>query len=93
MKSLIILILSLLIISCKEKVNTLEPPMNQDNVTTMSSISNYDSIANLVKIKGDTLAYSEIFYHLKDSDKISRTDTFMCYSEIMAEKFIMSKHT
>lgn len=78
---------SLLIVSCKEKVNTLEPPMNQDNVTTMSSISNYDSIVNLVKTKGDTLAYSELFYFLKDSNKRDRTDTLMYYSKIMAEKF------
>ncbi|KMQ58734.1 hypothetical protein ACM40_17255 [Chryseobacterium sp. BLS98] len=87
MKSLIILMVSLLIVSCKEKVNTLEPPMNQDNVTTMSSISNYDSIVNLVKTKGDTLAYSELFYFLKDSNKRDRTDTLMYYSKIMAEKF------
>jgi hypothetical protein len=87
MKYLIILTVSLLIVSCKEKVNTLEPPMNQDNVTTMSSISNYDSIANLVKTKGDTLAYSELFYFLKDSNKGDRTDTLMYYSKIMAEKF------
>jgi len=87
MKNLGIILLSLLIISCKEKVDSVEPPINQDDVITMSSISNYDSIANLVKIKGDTLAYSELFYHLKDSDKISRTDTLMYYSEIMAEKF------
>ncbi|GEJ48141.1 hypothetical protein [Chryseobacterium sp. ON_d1] len=87
MKNLIILILYLLIISCKEKINSLTPPINQDSVITMSSVSNYDSIAKLVKTKGDTLAYSELFYFLKDSNKRDRTDTLMHYSKIMAEKF------
>lgn len=87
MKNLVILMLSLFLVSCKEKATPSTPPINQDQVFTMSSISNYDSITNLVKTKGDTLAYNELFYHLKDSDKISRTDTLMYFSKIMAEEF------
>lgn len=87
MKNLVILMLSLLLVSCKEKATPSTPPINQDQVFTMSSISNYDSITNLVKTKGDTLAYNELFYHLKDSDKTSRTDTLMYFSKIMAEEF------
>ncbi|MBL1220989.1 hypothetical protein JET18_09080 [Chryseobacterium sp. L7] len=84
----IVILMVLSIFSCKEKVTSpsLET-VNQDDVITMSSISNYDSISNLVKTKGDTLAYNELFYHLKDSDKISRTDTLMYFSKIMAERF------
>lgn len=87
MKNLVILIFCLLIVSCKEKITPLTPPINQDSVIAISSISNYDSIANLVKAKGDTLAYNELFYFLMDSNKEDRTDTLMHYSKIMAEEF------
>ncbi|WP_223560440.1 hypothetical protein [Chryseobacterium lathyri] len=40
-----------------------------------------------MKTKGDTLAYSKLFYFLKDSNKGDRTDTLMYYSKIMTEKF------
>lgn len=79
--------LSLLIVSCKEKVTSSTSQINQDKIITISSISNYDSIINLVKTKGDTLAYSELFYFLMDSNKEDRTDTLMHYSKIMAEEF------
>jgi len=87
MKNVIILIISLLIVSCKEKVVPPKSKINQDEVITMSSISNYDSITNLVKTKGDTLAYNELFYFLMDSNKEDRTDTLMYYSKVMADKF------
>ncbi|HCM34213.1 MAG TPA: hypothetical protein DF603_08700 [Chryseobacterium sp.] len=87
MKRMVILMLSLLIVSCKEKVTKSIPPINQDDIITMSSISNYDSIANIVKTKGDTLAYNSLFYFLMDSNKEDRTDTLMYYSKIMAEEF------
>lgn len=82
-----IILILILFISCNKNIKHPDEKINQEEVITMSAISNYDSIANSVKTKGDTLAYSELFYHLKDSDEISRTDTLMYYSKIMAEKF------
>lgn len=80
------MLLSLL--SCKDKIiSPLPTPVNQDDVITMNSISNYDSISNQVKTKGDTLAYNKLFYFLMDSNKEDRTDTLMYYSKIMADKF------
>lgn len=61
--------------------------INLEQVTTISSISNYDSMAYLVKIKGDTIAFNELFYYLKDSHKLDITDTLMYYSKIMADKY------
>jgi hypothetical protein len=87
MKILIALIISLLVVSCKEKVTPPVSPINQDEVFTMSHISNYDSISKLVKTKGDLNAYDELFYFLMDSNKEDRTDTLMYYSKIMSEKF------
>lgn len=83
----ILFILLLQIISC-EKKEKFDLPENQDEVITMNSLSgNYDSIVNRVKNFGDKDAYSELFYHLKDSNFTARTDTLMIYSKIMAEKY------
>ncbi|WP_125349382.1 MULTISPECIES: hypothetical protein [Empedobacter] len=58
----------------------------------MNSISdNYDSITTKVKKLGDEEAYSELFYHLKDSNFEGRTDSLMVYSKIMAEKYHFEK--
>lgn len=72
--------------SCQKRNEPNIPKVGKE-VVTMSSISNYDSIVNVVKTKGDKEAYNELFYHLMDSDEISRTDTLMYYSKIMAEKY------
>ncbi|KFF10108.1 hypothetical protein IW15_21455 [Chryseobacterium soli] len=45
------------------------------------------TLFNLVKGKGDTIAYSKLFYFLMDSNKEGRTDTLIYYSKIMAEDF------
>ena len=60
---------------------------NKGEVKSISAVSNRDSIVNLVKTKGDTLAYYELFYFLMDSNESDRTDTLMYYSKIMAEKY------
>lgn len=86
MKKIVILTLMVLLNSCKKK-ETFDKPASQDEVITMSNISNYDSITKLVKTKGDTLAYDELYYFLMDSNKEDRTDTLMYYSKIMAEKY------
>lgn len=58
----------------------------------MNQISmDYETLINNVKFKGDTLAYDELFYHLMDSDEISRTDTLMYYAKIMTEKYNYEK--
>lgn len=58
----------------------------------MNDIStDYDTLINRVKIKGDRDAYDEIFYYLMDSNKAERTDTLMIYSKIMAEKYNYDK--
>lgn len=72
--------------SCQKK-DALSKSEKHDKVITMNSISNYDSIVNLVKIKGDTLAYDELFFYLMDSNEKDRTDTVMYYSKMMAEKY------
>ncbi|MCJ7936060.1 MAG: hypothetical protein MUW56_21140 [Chryseobacterium sp.] len=86
MKVIVILIFTILLSSCQEK-KTLDKPINKSDIITMSNISNYDSITKLVKTKGDTLAYDELYYFLMDSNKEDRTDTLMYYSKIMAEKY------
>jgi len=86
-KKTILFILFLQIISC-EKTEKFDLPENQDEVITMNSLSgDYDSIVHRVKNFGDKDAYSELFYHLKDSNFTARTDTLMVYSKIMAEKY------
>ncbi|WP_267403242.1 MULTISPECIES: hypothetical protein [unclassified Chryseobacterium] len=90
MKAITILILIIILNSCREK-KIFDKPINQNEVVTMSNISNYDSITNLVKNKGDIVAYDELYYFLMDSNKEDRTDTVMYYSKIMAEKYSNEK--
>ena len=97
MKKIITFILILNFISCNksEKNETninLDLTQNQSEIITMNSISqDYDSIINRVKVYGDKEAYSELFYHLKDTNFEGRTDTLMFYSKIMALKFNYEK--
>jgi hypothetical protein len=86
-KITVLFILLIQIISC-EKTEKFHLPENQDKVISMNSLSgDYDSIVNRVNNFGDKDAYSELFYYLKDSNFIGRTDTLMVYSKIMAEKY------
>ena len=87
LKEIIAILMILILMSCK-KDEKFDSTVNQEEVITMNSLySDYDSIVNRVKNFGDEEAYSELFYHLKDSDFESRTDTLMFYSKIMAEKY------
>lgn len=87
MKNLFLFLIIFSIISCK-KLEQFESVENQEKVITMNSLSgDYDSIINRVKFYGDEEAYSELFYHLKDSNFEDRTDTLMFYSKIMSEKY------
>ncbi len=91
MKNIFSFIIIFLLFSCK-KENNIVTPIIHENVTTMNSISdNYDSITTKVKKLGDEEAYSELFYHLKDSNFEGRTDSLMVYSKIMAEKYHFEK--
>lgn len=90
MKAITISILIIILNSCKEK-KIFDKPVNQNDIVSMSNISNYDSITNLVKNKGDVAAYDELYYFLMDSNKEDRTDTVMYYSKIMAEKYSNEK--
>ena len=86
MKYIIITLAFLFVVSCQKK-NKLHELNENDKVITMNSISDYDSIIHNVKLKGDTLAYNELYYYLMDSNEQDRTDTLMYYSQIMAEKY------
>ncbi|MDM1521959.1 hypothetical protein NZD85_02100 [Empedobacter stercoris] len=91
MKNIFSFIIIFLLFSCK-KENNIVAPVIHENVITMNSISdNYDSITTKVKKLGDEDAYSELFYHLKDSNFEGRTDSLMIYSKIMAEKYHFEK--
>jgi len=97
MKKIITFILILNFISCNKseknetKIN-LDLSQKQSEIIIMNSISqDYDSIINRVKVHGDKEAYSELFYHLKDTNFEGRTDTLMFYSKTMALKFNYEK--
>ncbi|MCD9576869.1 hypothetical protein [Flavobacterium soyae] len=101
MKGKIIFILLVLVfVSCKEKeVNKIKEvkiakeeknheDVDQDEVVTMNTIAtNYDTLVNRVKKKGDEDAYLELFYDFKECGKEVRTDSVMVYSKIMALKY------
>lgn len=91
MKIIIITILIGILNSCQKK-EVFDKPIKQDEVITMNEITtDYDTLINRVKFRGNTDAYDELFYHFMDSDKIARTDTLMYYSKIMAEKYNYEK--
>lgn len=87
MKRLVTIIgFCILVFSCKKSQTNTEFDINE-KVITMNAVSNYDSIVNVVKTKGDTTAYDELFYYLMDSNESDRIDTTIYYSKIMAEKY------
>lgn len=88
------LVFLLCIFSCKEKIEDIqiqkEKPIevNHDEVRTISTMTtNYDTLINRVKKRGDTDAYDELFYSFKDCCFDQSTDSVMVYSMIMAEKY------
>ncbi|QGK76685.1 hypothetical protein [Flavobacterium sp. SLB02] len=100
MKSRIIFILLVLFfVSCKKKETkdikevkiakqeNDSSDVDQDEVVTMNAIrTNYDTLVNRVKKKGDEDAYLELFYNFKECSIEVRTDTLMTYAKIMALK-------
>ena len=98
MKSRIIFILlALFFVSCKKKETkdikevkiakqeNDSSDADQDKVVTMNAITtNYDTLVNRVKKKGDEDAYLELFYDFKESAIEVRTDSVMVYAKIMA---------
>lgn len=88
------LILLLFLFSCKEKVEQVQvkkeipEEINQEEVRTISAmVTNYDTLINRVKKRGDLDAYDELYYGFKDCCFRESTDSVMVYSKIMAEKF------
>lgn len=91
MKTIVISILIVFFNSCQEK-KTFEKPISQNEVITMNQITtDYDTLINRVKFKGNIDAYDELFYGFMDSNKTERTDSLMIYSKIMAEKYNYEK--
>lgn len=94
MSRVLALFLLLCLFSCKEKVEQVkvqtEMPeeIDQDGVKTISAMTtNYDTLINRVKKRGDLDAYDELYYGFKDCCFSESTDSVMVYSKIMAEKF------
>lgn len=70
----------LIVVSCHRKSN--------DDIVSISSLStNYDSLIELVVIKGDTNAYEELYYYYVESDNKERIDSILFYSRIMASNY------
>lgn len=85
------ILILIVIISCQKKQKN-DAIKNNDTVVTMSQITtNYDSLVQRVKYKGNIDAYDELFYGFMDSNEAERTDSTMIYSKIMAEKYNYEK--
>lgn len=98
MKSKYAFILLLLIfISCKEKIEQKEEEVKKDNklykvtqddVITMNTITTpYDTLIHRIKNRGDRDSYDELFYSYMESPFEIRTDSTMFYAKIMAVKY------
>ncbi|WP_027380933.1 serpin family protein [Chryseobacterium daeguense] len=82
--------LLLILFSCEKK--TLSQPQKDEKIVTMNQITtNYDTLINRVKFKGNIDAYDELFFSFMDSNEAERTDTLMIYAKIMAEKYNYQK--
>ena len=91
MRIIAISTLMILLNSCQEK-KEFDKPISQDEVITMNQITtDYDTLTNRVRFKGNVNAYDELFYSFMDSNKAERTDSLMIYSKIMAEKYNYEK--
>ena len=96
-RKIIYLLVVLFFLSCKKKETkdikevkiakqeSDSRDVDQDEVVTMNAIrTNYDTLVNRVKKKGDEDAYLELFYDFKESAIEVRTDSVMVYAKIMA---------
>ena len=96
-RKIIYLLVVLFFLSCKKKETkdikevkiakqeNDSSDIDQDEVVTMNAIrTNYDTLVNRVKKKGDEDAYLELFYDFKESAIEVRTDSVMVYAKIMA---------
>lgn len=88
------LVFLLCLFSCKEKVEQVQAQkeipkeIDQEEVRTISTmVTDYDTLINRVKKRGDLDAYDELYYGFKDCCFRESTDSVMVYSKIMAEKF------
>lgn len=79
--------MSFIIISCQKKVKIENTKTEEEGVSISQITTNYDTLINRVKSKGNEDAYDELFYGLMDSNEAGRTDSIMVYSKIMATKF------
>ena len=76
----------------KEVYNTKDEPEADEDIFTMNQITtNYDTLINRVKNKGDIDSYDEMFYSFMDANETERTDSVMKYSKVMAEKYNYDK--
>ena len=97
----IIYILVIVCFSFCVKKKTIEPvavvaqeidSLEQQNVRSMNQITtNYDTLINNIRNKGDIDSYYELFAGCIDGNKIEQTDSVMKYSRVMAEKFNCKK--
>ena len=72
--------------SCKK--NIIQKDLNQEEIITMNQTSSdYDTLTNRVKKKGDANSYDELFYSFMDSNEGEQTDSLLIYLRIMAEKY------
>ncbi|MXO06567.1 hypothetical protein [Flavobacterium sp. HBTb2-11-1] len=95
MTKILSLVFLFCLFSCKEKTEELKvlkeqnlEEIDQEDVRTISTrVTDYDTLINRVKKKGDVEAYDELFYSFKDCCFRESTDSVMLYAKIMAEKF------
>lgn len=77
-------------INTTNKVNTTK--INQEQAVSISQITtDYDTLINNVRKKGDVDSYDELFYGFMDSNRAGRTDSLMIYSKIMAVQYNYEK--
>lgn len=77
--------ISLIFFSCK---NSNTAKINIEEAETISQITtNYDTLIDKVKNKGDIDAYNELYYGFLDSGNSDGIDSVLVYSKIMAKKY------
>lgn len=92
MKYIVITIGFFVTLSSCDKRKVISQTQKDEKITTMNQITtNYDTLINRVKFKGDIDAYDELFFSFMDSNEAERTDSMMIYSKIMAENYNYKK--
>ncbi|MDP5197965.1 hypothetical protein [Flavobacterium sp. DG2-3] len=99
MNRILSLVFLICLFSCKQKAEKVQvqkgvskevnlKEIDSEEVRTISTmVTDYDTLINRVKKRGDVEAYYELFYSFKDCCFRESTDSVMVYSKIMAEKF------